>query len=28
MTIVTEAGFEKIDKKQKDEKAIYLLFKK
>ena len=28
MSIVTEAGFEKIDKKQKDEKAIYLLFKK
>ena len=28
MTIVTEAGFEKIDKKQKDEKAIYILFKK
>ena len=28
MTIVAEAGFEKIDKKQKDEKAIYLLFKK
>ena len=28
MTIVTEAGFEKIDQKQKDEKAIYLLFKK
>ena len=28
MTIVAEAAFEKIDKKQKDEKAIYLLFKK
>jgi ubiquinone/menaquinone biosynthesis C-methylase UbiE len=28
MTIVTEAGFEKIDKMQKDEKAIYILFKK
>jgi hypothetical protein len=28
MNIVAEAGFEKIDKKQKDEKAIYLLFKK
>jgi ubiquinone/menaquinone biosynthesis C-methylase UbiE len=28
MTIVAEAGFEKIDKKQKDEKAIYILFKK
>ena len=28
ITIVAEAGFEKIDKKQKDEKAIYLLFKK
>jgi ubiquinone/menaquinone biosynthesis C-methylase UbiE len=28
MTIVAEAGFEKIDKMQKDEKAIYILFKK
>ena len=28
INIVAEAGFEKIDKKQKDEKAIYLLFKK
>ena len=28
MSIVTEAGFEKIDKMQKDEKAIYILFKK
>ncbi len=28
MTVVAEAGFEKIDKKQKDEKAIYILFKK
>ena len=28
ITIVAEAGFKKIDKKQKDEKAIYLLFKK
>ena len=28
VTVVTEAGFEKIDKKQKDEKAIYILFKK
>jgi ubiquinone/menaquinone biosynthesis C-methylase UbiE len=28
INIAAEAGFEKIDKKQKDEKAIYLLFKK
>ena len=28
MTIVAEAGFEMADKMQKDEKAIYILFKK
>ena len=28
ITIVAEAGFKWVDKKQKDEKAIYILFKK
>ena len=28
MTVVAEAGFEMADKMQKDEKAIYILFKK
>jgi hypothetical protein len=28
MTIIAEAGFEMADKIQKDEKAIYILFKK
>jgi ubiquinone/menaquinone biosynthesis C-methylase UbiE len=28
ITIVAEAGFKWVDKKQKDEKVIYILFKK
>jgi hypothetical protein len=28
ISLVSEAGFEMVNKKQKDEKAIYVLFKK